>query len=240
MLTAFGLSAIATQPQMIGISQMEPLRSIRSSLGLTVHSLQPSSIISVPRISVFQHRALDAAYEIAKAAQLNRLFFGLPPEIREIILLYSMLPLLILSTASIPNTPDHIQIPAVAHVCHSLRDEALAIFYRNRPLEITVYSTANEKLTETWLSLWDETEFKDITIIGKGSQHHFFKFRINLHEQGLYSVAIPPEFSSLGQDMTVVIAAVERWLAKRQAREQEYGLNGCELKALVQVVMVNP
>ena len=85
----------------------------------------------------------------AMATKLGRLFLALPLELREETLLQCMLPLPEPSTAGIHNTPDNLCVPAAAQVSRSLRAEALEVFFRNRLLEIALYSAANEKLTET-------------------------------------------------------------------------------------------
>ena len=78
-------------------------------------------------------------------------FLNLPAELREQVYLIALQPITAVDTASIPGTPDRVRIPAVAQVSRQLRDEALHVLFRNRPVEVSLHSMENFRRALLWV-----------------------------------------------------------------------------------------
>jgi hypothetical protein len=78
-------------------------------------------------------------------------FLRLPAELREAIYLFAIQPITPpLDTAAIPGTPDRVHIPAVAQASSKLREEALHVLFRNRPVEFSLHSAENLRRALLW------------------------------------------------------------------------------------------
>jgi len=82
-------------------------------------------------------------------------FLDLPPELREVIYSLAMAPFPPIDTAAIPDTPDRVVIPTIAQVSRTVREEALAIFYRQRPVHISLHCGENTRDSLEWAKAWD-------------------------------------------------------------------------------------
>lgn len=90
----------------------------------------------------------------------------LPAELRELIYYYASAPFPPIDTASIRNTPDAISFPAVAQLSRQTRNEALAVFYRNREVHLSLHCDRNVERSIAWLSHWgDDTQLTDKIVL---------------------------------------------------------------------------
>ncbi|KAF7197698.1 hypothetical protein HII31_00787 [Pseudocercospora fuligena] len=78
-------------------------------------------------------------------------FMDLAAELRELIYEFASAPFPPVNTAAINNTPDMVHIPKIAQLNKQTRSEALAVFYRNRELKLSLHCERNIYRAESWL-----------------------------------------------------------------------------------------
>jgi hypothetical protein len=96
---------------------------------------------------------------------------SLPPELREEIYYHAIKDFQFpeIDTAAIPGTPDRIIIPAIAQASRQVRSEALGVFFRNRPVVISLYCRENTQRAKLWAESWVSHAREFSIIIFKGN-----------------------------------------------------------------------
>lgn len=115
---------------------------------------------------------------------------SLPPELRELIYYYAMAPLPPIDTAAIPGTPNRVVIPAIAQVSRLLRKEALSVFYRHRPVEISLHCDENVRRALKWAKAWDGHSKGFATVVFTGrlaeAKNEFFHITVESSKSAPY------------------------------------------------------
>ncbi|EME46617.1 hypothetical protein DOTSEDRAFT_22666 [Dothistroma septosporum NZE10] len=92
----------------------------------------------------------------------------LPAELREQIYCHASALFPPIDTASIRNTPDTIHIPAIAQLSKQTRQEALAVFYRNREVQLSLHCYRNVERSIAWLINWGDDAHLTNSIVFSG------------------------------------------------------------------------
>lgn len=173
----------------------------------------------------------------------------LPAELREWVYFHTMAPFPPINTAAIANTqnmdvPTMAPIPAIAQVDRAIRAEALAVFYRNRELRISLHCGRNILRATAWLNSVGRSRVlpNRITIEGMGrylDAGDTFSITIHCSEQlPQFRVDARPGASVQTQEVVELMKKeVTEYLEERaKAKEgwKEQGkLKACELSSIV-------
>ena len=170
----------------------------------------------------------------------------LPPELREHIYYFAMGPNYPpIDTANIPGTPDDATIPALAQVSQQLRGEALAVFYRNRTVKISLYGDENVRQAKAWVNAWamHAQEFSSVTFAGtmRCAKNEFFHIAIDCVKNAPYfKIHVRPGVSECGEEvLEYMLSEVEGRLARFRrspSKDEKGGLTASQLRELVGVV----
>lgn len=127
----------------------------------------------------------------------------LPGELREEIYTLVMSPFPPIDTAAIPGTADRVTIPAITQTSQQLRDETLAVFCRNRPVQISLHCDDNVRRASAWTESWQAHAKGFATIIFSGKMlatgYEFFHVTIqSLRTAPYFVVRARPAISRRG------------------------------------------
>lgn len=153
----------------------------------------------------------------------NFRLLDLPPELREEIYYQVMGPHFpVIDTAAIPGTPDRVVIPSIAQVSQQLRNETLAVFYRNRPVEVSSYCDDNVLRAHAWAKSWAGHAKDFTTIIFKGKMratgYEFFHLTVGGTKTAPYfTVCARPGVSEIGD------AVLEHMVLKAEVCLTKFG-----------------
>jgi hypothetical protein len=93
-------------------------------------------------------------------------FKALPPELRELVIFQASWPFPPIETNAINNTPKRVRIPSIAQLSRETRKEALAVFYRNREVIISLHCRRNVQRAVEWAKTWGDFHMSDTITIG--------------------------------------------------------------------------
>ena len=165
----------------------------------------------------------------------------LPAELREDVYLFAMMPLPPIDTASIPGTPARIVIPSIAQTSKQVRDEALAILLRHRPVEISLHSSENLRRALLWSSSWGAHARLFCTIIFSGCLAHlgntFFRIELQSSEQKPYFKVRGGQFNRKMTDkMKLHVLAYLNKVVEKSDASRVGKLSSAQLTELIQLV----
>ena len=171
-------------------------------------------------------------------------FFELPGELRESIYLYAVQPLPPVDTAAIPGTPDRVIIPKVAQLCTQMREEALHIFFKNRPVEISLHSEENVRRALLWADKWEGHTIYLAQVVFSGRlsmvQNEFFYITLDCSEEVPFFRACARPGASRGADTATdnIKHLLTQWFQRRCHANPgvESRLSGGELVKLIHLV----
>lgn len=170
---------------------------------------------------------------------------ALPAELRELVYYQAMKPITPIDTAAIPNTPDCLIIPSIAHLSKQTRHEALHILFKSRPVEISLHSDENLRRALLWAQEWQNhaLALPQLIFSGRITQHQFEFFTITIHisDEAPFFRASAKRAASTESDKFIASLKEQMllWLASQLSavkEGREVRLSGAALSKLIELV----
>ncbi|KAK4542780.1 hypothetical protein LTR36_006156 [Oleoguttula mirabilis] len=180
----------------------------------------------------------------ASASQAKGVFrmLDLPPELREHIYYLAIESFPVIDTAAVQ---DKVIIPAITQVSQQLRNEGLAVFYRNRPVEVSFHCDQNVRRAKIWAKSWADhaKDFTTIMFSGKmrATGYEFFHITVEKIKTAPYfKVHARPGVSRTGavvvEHMQYQIEARLKSFSKRASSQEQAKLTAEQFPVLIEVV----
>ncbi|KAK5121364.1 hypothetical protein LTR85_005530 [Meristemomyces frigidus] len=164
----------------------------------------------------------------------------LPPELREQIYYLAIERFPVIDTAAVQ---DRVVIPTIAQTSRQLRGEALSVFYRNRPVEVSFHCDENIRRAKVWAKSWagHAKHFSStITFSGKmrATGYEFFHITVERIKMAPYfMVTARPGVSRLGaivaEHMEARIGVRLKKFTRKAANYEQARLTAEQFQALI-------
>ncbi|SMQ45206.1 unnamed protein product [Zymoseptoria tritici ST99CH_1A5] len=188
----------------------------------------------------------DNAPALSREHEVFR-FMDLAPELRELVYLHTCCPFPPIETNAINNTPNRVHIPSIAQLSRTTRKEALAVFYRNREVVISLHCRRNIDRAMKWAKAWGDSSYMSSAIVISGTMskcgNDWYQLRVSCsRDEAEFRVDVRPHTEERSNKQCLAMRDglarhLERETANKQQEYERGRLNSKHLLGVLTVVL---
>ncbi|KJX96604.1 hypothetical protein TI39_contig613g00013 [Zymoseptoria brevis] len=188
----------------------------------------------------------DNAPALSREHEVFR-FMDLAPELRELCYFHACCPFPPIETDAINNTSNRVHIPSIAQLSRTTRKEALAVFYRNREVVISLHCRRNIDRAMKWAKAWGDSSYMSSAIVISGTMskcsNDWYQLRVSCsRDQAQFRVEVRTHLEEHSNKQCLamrdgVARHLERETADKQQEFERGRLNSKNLLGVLTVVL---